>query len=58
MGFMKKNSSTKLKKLNVTDSEENKAVVMAACWCNCNCRDNYNNEHGAAYSPLLQILDR
>ena len=53
MDFIKSNVTTKLKKINVPNPEENNAVTMRSCNCACSCRDSYNNEHGAAYSNIM-----
>jgi hypothetical protein len=56
MEFMKKCQSARLKKTNVTNPEENKAVVMRSCNCHCSCgRDSDNNIFGAAHGNIMYI---
>ena len=55
MDFITKKASLKLKKINVTNPDENKAVTMRSCNCHCSCRDNYNNEFGATHGNIMYI---
>jgi len=52
---IKKKAATKLKKINTTNPEENRAVVMRSCNCHCSCRDSENNEFGATHGNIMYI---
>jgi len=47
MELKKQNRLTKLKKINIVDSEKNTAKTMGWCPCTCFClQETFNSSHG------------